>query len=262
MAATTDKQADAGTDPAITWIEQRAKAFSEDADDLRASTDRAAKVLTALASAGLTAVGIAKVGAVYPWPAHEAWLWIAVIVLFAGFVLMAASVVWFVIRFWKANRPLAMSTDKEGLVPRYMDSDEFEEVERIYEDAIRHAPFTKGPKEPLAGYEDRADRWEEDALLTPDSPISKRRLAQVARMRAEIERAEQRAKLVVVRRRMNYALTRRITILIAMMFLVGLISFAVAADRLESERARTACIDALKNSELTELPPICKTYVR
>ena len=254
--ATTDEETDVWTDPATAWLEETAKAFSTDADELRASTDRAAKALGALATAGLTAVGIAKVGAVYPWPS-EGGSWLCVILLFGGFAVMAGSIVTFVIRLWKANRPLALTTniakDTEAGV---IGGDEPDEISRIYTDAREHAPFTEGVKS-LEAYELRADGWERDALYTPDSPISKRRLAHVARMRAEIAKAEQRAKLVVIRRRMNRALADWGAIGLAIAFVVGLLTFAVAADRLESER--TVCIKALEKSTTNDLT-VCKSY--
>src|SRR3954453_8064932 len=144
MVTATRKETDTWTDPAIAWLEQRARDFSNDADELRASADRAAKVLSALASTGFIAVGSAKVGAVYPWPSDGSnWVW--VIVLFASFLLMVASVVWFVIRFWRANRPLAMSTNPKRLrdVDRVIDERECCEIDRIYKDAVEHAPFTE-----------------------------------------------------------------------------------------------------------------------
>jgi hypothetical protein len=252
--ATTDEETDVWTDPATAWLEQTAKGFSKDADELRASTDRAAKALGGLATAGLTAVGIAKVGAVY----GGRWYW--VILLFAGFAVMAGSIVTFVIRLWKANRPLALTTNvSKDTKPTVIDEHEDHEIQRIYGDAMAHAPFTEGV-ETLQAYELRADEWDRDALYTPDSPISKRRLAHVARMRAEIEKAEERAKLVVIRRRMNRALADWLAIVLAIAFVVALVAFAVAADALESERTKEACVAAIKQGA-TELPPDCKTYV-
>src|SRR4051812_11088083 len=104
MPDTANRASDVAQDPAIGWLEQKSRGFATDADDLRAGTDRAAKGLSALATAGLTAVGIAKVGAVYPWPSGGISTWIWVLVLVLGFLGMVASVVWFVIRFWQANR--------------------------------------------------------------------------------------------------------------------------------------------------------------
>jgi hypothetical protein len=269
MASTTNEATDVRTDPAVAWVEQKAKGFSKDADDLRASADRAAKALIGLASIGLTAVGIAKVGAVYPWPS-DGWDATWVIVLFAGFVLMVTSVVWFVIRFWKATRPLAMSTENATL-RYYMNGAELAEVNRIYREAIEHAPFCADQRlldvvvdddQPLSTYELLADRWEQEALLSPGSPISGRRLSQVVRIRAEIDRAEQRAKLVLVRRRMTNALTRWPTYVAALLFVVGLLGFAVAADRLESERVIDACLEPFRldpaaSRDASQLPSVC-----
>src|SRR3954452_11674260 len=172
MSSHSQNAVDAEADPAIAWVARTAKDFSDDADALRASTDRAAKILIALASTGLTAVGIANVGAVYPWPSRGSfWGW--PIVLFVAFALMVACVVSFVLGFWKANRALPMSTARENFGSA-INEREWTEIERIYQEAMKHAPFTREVKS-IGGYEQQADRWEQDALLTPDSPISARR---------------------------------------------------------------------------------------
>lgn len=308
MAATTESETEAGTDPAIAWLEQKAKGYSKDADELRARADRAAKALTALATAGLTAVGIAEIGAVYPWPAHSViWLWVGI--LFVGFALMAGASFMFTIRFWRANRSLPMSASLLTLAQEDVTAEERRAIGRIYDDAFAHAPFTEHvprdggaapaaaspqperenvprvakflrrladkfdpPKteptpanpELLAKYELKADEWERDALYTPDSPISKRHLGYVARMRAEIEKAEERAKVVVVRQRMHQALAGWTTVGLAAMFIIGLVAFAVAADRLESDRARQACeVDkqGKRTQEASKMPP-CNFYVK
>jgi hypothetical protein len=257
MAGITAEDTETSSDPAIAWLTDKARQFSDDADELRATTDRAAKGLGALATAGLTAIGIANVGNIYPKPG--AGYLPELIFLWLGFGLMVVAIVAFVVRFWRANRPLALSarlaemcgTNESWWRPRssrytppdedepdldkpkrwVMDlaTDECQAVERIYKDAMRHAVFSNR-EESLAHYEWRAERLEREALYAPDSPTSKRQLARVERMRAEIEKAEERAKLVVVRRRMNHVFNQRIAIVFALMFVVGLVMFATAAD--------------------------------
>jgi hypothetical protein len=251
MAAISDEDTAASSDAAVAWLTEKAKQFSDDADELRGTTDRAAKGLGALATAGLTAVGIAKVGDLYPKPVPGGY-WPAVLYLWLGFALMVVAIVWFVYRFWRANRPLAFSSriaemwDGRG---KYTPSDqdvaslgapqrlikdlsgaECKEVEDIYRDAMRHAAFPERGDESLAHYEWRADALERNALQMPKSPSSALVLAQVRRMRAEIEKAEERAKLVVVRRRMNRVFNQWLAGLLAIMFVVGLVMFAAAAD--------------------------------
>ena len=121
---------------------------------------------------------------------------------------------------------------------RYVDHDEEDEVEDIYKDAMLHVPFAEGAEESLSGAvpTKRAPiRWEEDALLTPDSPISKRRSR---RSRACGRRSSDwsNARSSSSSERMTRALTRPIAILIAVLFVAGLISFAVG--RLPRKRAR------------------------
>lgn len=247
MAALTEDDTGISNDSAVGWLSEKAKQFSDDADALRATTDRAAKGLGALAVAGLSGVGIAKVGGIHPEP--DFWPWMPI--LWVGFLLMVIAIVAFVYRFWLANRPLAMSacvTDMlvidrrkwwDPLRATDLSPEEREEVRKVYDHAMCHAPFAAGGTsaedcETLDGYERRADRLEHDALYTLDSPASNRRLKQVERMRAEIERAQERAKLVVVRRRMNHVFNRPIAILLAALFVLGLGMFATAADYFDS----------------------------
>lgn len=246
MAALTEDDTEISSDPAVGWLSEKAKQFSDDADELRETTDRAAKGLGALAVAGLTAVGIEKVGDIHPRPDY--WPWVAI--LWGGFFLMVIAIAVFVYRFWQANRPLALSASITEMQPEKrkwklfpdktkrkwvtdLSTDECQEIEKIYVHAISHAPFA-ARGERLEDYERRADRLEQDALSTPDSPASKHRLGQVERMRAEIERAQQRAKLVVVRRRMNHVFNRLIAICLAVLFVLGLGMFATAADYFDS----------------------------
>jgi hypothetical protein len=262
MAAISDEDTAASSDAAVGWLTEKAKQFSDDADELRGTTDRAAKGLGALATAGLTAVGIAKVGDLYPKPSPGGYA-PAVIFLWLGFAFMVVAIVGFVYRFWRANRPLALSAriaemwdgdarkykppDRHENEPdltmpqrwiKDVSVDECKEIADIYADAIRHAAFSEGDGESLAHYEWRADRLERNALYLPESPSSTRVLAQVERMRAEIEKAEERAKLVVVRRRMNHVFNRWLAAFLALMFVVGLVMFATAADHFDSKHTK------------------------
>jgi hypothetical protein len=270
MAGTNQEDTGTSIDTAVGWLTEKAAQFSDDADELRATTDRAAKGLGALAGAGLTGVGVAKVGDLFPEPSSGGF-WPGVMFLWLGFVLMVVAILAFVYRFWRANRPLPLSAraaemwnqrdpkwrrrrgdrytpfdeddpDLGEPVRRVRDvgAAECEEIEGIYKDAIRHAAFCDSRDETLAHYEWRADKLERDAWYLPDAPASERRLAQVERMRAEIEKAEQRAKLVVVRRRMNRVFSGPIAASLALVFVVGLVMFATAADYFDNKHLESS----------------------
>jgi hypothetical protein len=282
MAATREGEIGVSSDPGVGWLTETARQFSDEADELRATTDRAAKALSALATAGLSAVGIAKVGDLFPDPGDLLWPWL--LFLWLGFSLMVVAIIAFVYRFWRANRPLALSTRLAAMrckpakmrLPRRaphsngevaaassvaeyktrdgddpdigeatplitdVDEDECNEIAAIYGDAMSHAAFADNKKETLAHYEWRADKLERLAVTALDAANSTRLLAQVEHMRAEIEKAKQRAKLVVVRRRMNHVFNRPIAAIVALMFVIGLVMFATAADRFDSAHAKNA----------------------
>src|SRR4051812_5976014 len=101
-------------DPGVASAAARAKRYSDAADALRDRTDLAAKSLAALATAGLTAIGISKLTDVFPKPPNDRW-WLAVAALALGFVLMAGAIALFTVNLWKANRPLVPVSDVESL---------------------------------------------------------------------------------------------------------------------------------------------------
>jgi hypothetical protein len=260
-AATTDESATTTDDPGTAWTIAQAKRFSEAADTLRGRTDLAAKALGGLGTAALTAIGIAKVADIYPLPPGEG-VW--VVCLFVGFSLMVLAIFGLTIRFWSANRPLLPTSSPEAMrVAKEIDRSEAKIMDDIYTEAVAHAAFSVGAGETLEQYEQRADDLERQSQTRWGQVGLDAKRRQVARMRAEIEKIQQRAKLVVVRRRLNHTLTRPMAAVWAAMFVVGLVGFGVSADRLESQRSDAiatdkSCAEAVKAGVVVKaLPQIC-----
>jgi hypothetical protein len=280
-AATTDESTTTTDDPGTAWTIAQAKRFSEAADTLRGRTDLAAKALGGLGTAAVSAIGIAKVSDIYPLPPGEG-IWVVRLLL--GFVLMVVAILALTRRFWTANRPLLPTSDpckmrnktkgrwwtrwwtrwrKRNKTESEIDDNEMKMMCAVYEDAVAHAAFSVGPRERLKEYEKRADDLERETQTRWGQVGLDAKRRQVARMRAEIDKAQQRAKLVVVRRRLNHTLTRPAAGIWAALFVIGLVGFGASADRLESQRTdpiatAKSCADAVTAGVRPEaLPPIC-----
>jgi hypothetical protein len=269
-AATTDESTTTTDDPGTAWTAAQAKRFSEAADTLRGRTDLAAKGLGGLGTAALTAIGIAKVGDIFPFPPGQE-IWVGA--LWLGFLLMVVAIVALTLRFWTANRPLLPTSDPAGMLKNTetrkkeneseIDDAEMKMMCAVYKEEVAHAAFSLGNHETLKHYEERADSLERETQTRWGQVGLDAKRRQVARMRAEIDKAQQRAKLVVVRRRLNHTLTRPIAAVWAALFVVGLVGFGASADRLESQRSGLiatdkSCAEAVKAGvPATALPGIC-----
>jgi hypothetical protein len=278
-------------DPGVASASGRAKRYSDAADALRDRTDLAGKALAALATAGLTAIGISKVTDIYPTPSGERP---TVVVLLSGFALMVVAIVAFTVRMWKVSRPLVPVSDlsqiaspvipeeddRGGRVRQWIRAQirrrypewrkpkpeinerEKLEMERVYKLVLRQAPFTE-MAEDLAAYERLALIAELSVVNEPSEAAASRLRYRAARIRAEVDQAQQRAKLVVIRERSVEALTNGRAALWAVLFVVGLVLFGGAADRLDSKRTTDAQVLKackavwIQNVDPKELPEYC-----
>lgn len=114
----------------------------------------------------------------------------------------------------------------------------------------------------LRAYQARGDRWHRLTEREADDTKAKRLRDRAELVRAKIEATQARAALVVIRRRMNRALTGFVPILLALLFVAGLLAFGLGADRLDSERttrlaAYKACAEAFTAKvPATKLPAL------
>jgi hypothetical protein len=271
--ATTDDSATTPVDPGTAWTAAQAKQYLEASDTLRARTDLAAKALGGLGTAAVSAIGIAKVGDIFPWPPGEK---VSLVFLLVGFGLMVLAIVALTLRFWTANRPLLPTSDpvrmRDKTPPKKRDrnttASEIDDDEKnimcaVYDEEVAHAAFSLGNHETLKHYEERADSLERETQTRWGQAGLDAKRRQVARMRAEIDKAQQRAKLVVVRRRLNKTLNSWMAALWAFLFVAGLVGFGMSADHLEAQRSGRiatdkSCAEAVKAGVRPEaLPPIC-----
>jgi hypothetical protein len=235
--ATTQRSSTATNDSRTQWILGRANDYNADADTLRKRTDLTASGLSALATAAVTAIGIAEAVHIFPLDTTRAWVAAAAVAL--AFVFMATAVIVFIARFWRANRPLFPTSDPEAMLrAEAIDPDEKRTIERIYEQEMRHVAFLSRDGETLENYEGRADTLERQLQTRWGQVGADETRRQIARMRAEIQAAQQRAKLVVVRGRWNRTLGSRSAVPWAVLLVVGLLAFFIAGDYLNSVHPR------------------------
>jgi hypothetical protein len=242
----------ADVDPAITAARDQAKRFRDATDRLRERATDTAKTLGGLGTAGLTAIGIAKLTDVFPWPPGE---WIALGATIAGFLAMAFVLTAFTYRTWTANRPLVAKVNA-----REMDADDDEraQAEKVYATTYRLNGL-----ESLGAYVARAYRFQRIADHAADATAAQALRERADLIRAEVEDALARGAHVVVRGRVTRALGDRTAAGLALLFVAGLLAFGFGTDRIASERTDQvttlkACVDAVVAGVSTDkLPPIC-----
>jgi hypothetical protein len=256
------------------------------AEALRSRTDLAAKSLGAIGSAGLTAVGLAKIGDLFPIPDDPGPRTAAVGAVIA-FVLMGAAIAALTVALWRVNRPFFIGTDLSTsedlsdaevalIQPQWDDFTRLNGMSpaRYERKANRHekraakldtawtdhyAPRLKAAID--ASLADQADRTRFPSSVPP-SPIAQREQQRAESMRAEIHLLTARAGLRILRKRLSDVMSGRSSQIYAAIFLIGLIGFALDTDYVVSARKdrveiAKSCADAAE-AGATSLPSICK----
>jgi hypothetical protein len=254
-----------GKDPSAELDEAIAK--------LRGRVDVTAKAVGGLGMTAASAVGLAKIGDLFPispgdefhiWfvETNAAHLWFSAAI--AGFVALAAAVLIVTFRLWSVNKPVLMRSsissmrnanvgDGEELSPQ-----EEKEVKVVYAEAAR---LNGVPS--LRAYEARYQRLLRLAERTADAD-RKAKLESEAKQIAEgINTTLGLAALVVIRRRASNAV-RGFGSLVAYSLLVsGIVLFALGTDYVSSERTEQItiaknCADAREaGADAATLPEIC-----
>lgn len=266
MAGGEGAKDDAAVTPATGSVTDRARRWSSMSEDIRSRSETSAKAIGALGTTALSAVGIAKFGDIFPLPPGHLSVWTILVVMFVpvSFLLMVAAVVWFSIRLWRANEPIMMLADPAQMPRGDLDGPERARVEQVYA-----AAAALHGKQTLADYEKDAIAFEREAEAhSPGSRQEALLLAKAQRIRANVDEAEQRALVNVVRTRARDSVKNGASIAIYVTFALALVVFAIGVNYLDSERtarvdAAKACADAVdavrRESPGTRslVPPIC-----
>lgn len=234
--------------------------YRDIADKLRGRVDTLGKTFGALATTGATAIGLAKIGDLFPLPKgddYKAWAYAAI----GGFALGALAVVYLATRLSKVSRPLYVRSDVEGMErDREISGKERRRIEPLFERTAR-----LNGAQSLVGYERRGAALRRTARWTRHEDERARREARADEVRADVEQTLARAAVIVIRRRAAKALTGFGAWAAYVAFVAGLVLFALGTDKVASGRVdpatAKACADARSAGATPEElgPPCSKT---
>lgn len=196
------------------------------ADSLRSRVDLFGKTLAAVATLGTTAVGLNKIGDLFP-AASDKWWVIAGACL--GLAISALAAIEVAVRLMRVGRPIFMRADLarvDDLSPR-----ERKAVEPVFEAAANRFGYTS-----LVGLQERERSLRNAASRATDEDERARRTALADDVKTEIDQALARGLVVAVRRRSADAVSRPWAWVMYGLVIVGLIVFALGADNVSSDR--------------------------
>jgi len=229
--------------------------FRDGSDRIRQRADLTAKTLGGLGTTVLTALGIAKLGDVFPVPQGPPIM--AALALPLSFLVMAAVVGFFTYRLWRLNEPIVLASDVELMED--LRNGESERVQKIY---LRAATLNRAPS--LAAYEARAHQLERIAQRSDDA-AAKRYRAMAHEIEYDVLETEAKAALVVIRGRASKSVGDIWALLAYAIFVLGVVAFALSAAELNAVHSGEIaiaknCADVAK-AGATQLPTVCRDYV-
>lgn len=242
MTPESENDAETGQEAASTPSGGRTtREVRELADSLRNRVDLFGKTLAAVATLGTTAVGLTKIGDLFP---AEGWNVLWVIVACVGLTAAALSAIGVAARLMRVSRPIFMDDDLER--NQDLDRGEKDEVKPVFDATARRFGYTS-----LLGLRGRERSLREAASQTIDKDEQARRTALAEDVKSEIEQAFARGQVVVIRRRATKAVTDKLAWVLYLVVIAGLVFFAVGTDKVSSARADSiakakACGDARK----------------
>jgi hypothetical protein len=218
-----DKKAAAETAPPSGG--RTASDLREVADAVRSRTDLFGKTLAAIATLGTTAVGLSKIGDLFPHAGHR-WLVVASCV---GLALAAGAAIWVAVRLMRVARPVFISADLAG--NKDLDEAERREVRPVFEEAARRFGYPT-----MMGLQERERTLRVAASSATEEDERVRRTALADEVKTEIEQATARSTVVVIRRRSSNAVSDWLSWILYAVVISGLIIFALGTDKISSDR--------------------------
>lgn len=199
--------------------------FHDIADALRNRVDLFGKSLGAIATFGITAVGLGKIGDLFPVKGDKWW----VVAACAGLIIAAVAAIGVAVRLMRVARPVFMQADVENN-NELDDEGERAAVRPVFAAAAKRFGYTT-----LLGLQERERSLRNAASRTTDKDERVRRTSLADEVKGEIEQALARAQVVVVRLRATAAVSGRAWLLY-LAVIGGLITFAVGANKVASDR--------------------------
>jgi hypothetical protein len=214
--------------------------FRDIADAVRNRVDLFGKTLAAVATLGTTAVGLSKIGDLFPAEGNEGW----VVAACAGLALAALATIAVAVRLMRVGRPVFMRADLDA--DPDLDGEERAAVRPVFEAAAKRFGYTS-----LIGLQERERSLRNAAARSIDEDERARRAALADEVKAEIEQALARGQVVAIRRRSTMAVTGPLSWLLYAAVIGGLVIFAVGTDKVASDRKdpiaeAKACAEARK----------------
>jgi hypothetical protein len=226
-----DKTASAGTQAAqstaVPTGGRTVAEFRDLAEGLRKRTDLFGKTLAAVATLGTTAVGLVKIGDLFPTDGNGWWAVLACLAL----AIAALAAIGVAVRLMKVARPIFMRADLGSIPDNELSFGEKTEVQPVFDEAAKRFGYSS-----LVGLEERERSLRNAALRATDKDERARRVALADEVKAEIEQALARGQVVVVRLRSTGAVSGLWAWPLYVAVAVGLILFAVGTDKVSSER--------------------------
>jgi hypothetical protein len=230
-AAAADASAEDSDKPTTATDDQPAVDYRDFADALRARVDLFGKTLAAIATLGTTAVGLAKIGDLFPADGNGGWAFLAA----ASLVAAALGAIFVAVRLMRVSRPVFTSVDSDRDQPEdeaepELDADERKAIKPVYSAAAKQFGYSS-----LEGLRERERSLRSAAGWTADADERTRRLGLADEVKAVIDRALAQAQVVVVRLRATQAVSGWAW-LGYVAEIACLILFAVGTDRVKSDR--------------------------
>lgn len=198
--------------------------YRDAVDSLRNRVDLFGKTLAGLATVGTGAVGLAKVGDLFPNEGEEGWVWAAVI----GLLAAAAGAVTVAVRLMNVSQPLVIDPD--------LDATDWRRGERSYAAKVFRASANRFGYDSLVALQQRERVLRSVAGRASNEAEQARRTTLADEVKLEIEGALARTQLVIVRRRATRAVCGMGSILCYVLVATGLVTFALGTDAVSSSR--------------------------
>jgi hypothetical protein len=218
--------------------------------------DLSAKASAALGATAAGAVGLARIGDLFPLPPGQvSALWFGLAIL--GFAGMTASLFAFTFRLWSVNKPIIMRTDIESMTD--LDERERREVKHVYDEMAELNNVAS-----LEAYASRGRRFRRLAETASDPAKRKGLEDKAAEVEGEVDLTLARGALRVLRRRSSNAIRGLGSIVALATLVASVVVFALGTDYVSSERTEDvaigkSCADARKaGAKVDTLPAICR----
>jgi len=214
-----DKEAQVETGP------RTAATYRDIADALRNRVDLFGKTLAGFATVGTGAVGLAKLGDLFPEDANPRGADIVLCV--AGLLLAALAAITIAVMLMKAGDAAVVEVEKLGL----------SDAEKATVDPIFTATAQRFGLSTLSALDEKEISLRRASAQLPDGAARKAREARAVDMRTEIDLALARGQVAVVRNRATSAVSGTLARWCYALVAVGLVVFALAADASSKDRS-------------------------